>query len=172
MDDPTKGRGFLFTHIPTYEFVNLYNLYEFYGRKGEDVCCPSLNTGLFAALLEQPICEWFVVGHDHDNDYYGGYNGVNLAYGRKTGYGSYLNTLQHGARIFEVTYEPEYGISTWVRQEDESIHVETQLARKPFYMRSQNLCCDEVDKNVLIDAAKNPTSNFLHLSESAFFIPF
>jgi len=113
--DPSKGKGFLFVHIPMYEYINLYNNDEFYGTKGEDICCWSLNTGLFSAMKEANIAEWVTVGHDHNNDYYGNYNGINLAYGRKTGYGSYSSpVLQHGARVFEVTAEP-YSIRTWVR---------------------------------------------------------
>lgn len=50
--DSTKGKGFLFIHIPISEYLNLFNDYAFYGEKGEDVCCGSVNTGLFAALKE------------------------------------------------------------------------------------------------------------------------
>lgn len=28
-------------------------------------------------------------GHDHNNDFYGNYLGINLYFGRKTGYGGY-----------------------------------------------------------------------------------
>ena len=37
--DPSKGRGFLFLHIPMTEYINLYNNLDFFGIKGEDVCC-------------------------------------------------------------------------------------------------------------------------------------
>ncbi len=40
---------------------------------------------------------------------------MNLAYGRKTGFGSY-GKLKKGARVFEITQEP-YGIETWIREE-------------------------------------------------------
>lgn len=64
------------------------------------------------------------VGHDHDNDYYGEFDGINLAYGRKTGHACYgPNNMQRGARVFEVTMNP-YKITTWVRQEDGTIHKE------------------------------------------------
>ena len=63
-----------------------------------------MNTGLFAALKEQPSVEWVTCGHDHDNDYWGRYQGVNLAFGRKTGFGSYgPDGFKRGARIFEFT---------------------------------------------------------------------
>ena len=60
-----------------------------YGAKYEPVCCQGLDTGLFAAIKEQPTVEWVTCGHDHNNDYQGSYQGINLSYGRKTGYGSY-----------------------------------------------------------------------------------
>jgi hypothetical protein len=63
-----------------------------------------VNTGLFAALKEQRTVEWVSAGHDHNNDYYGKYQGINLAYGRKTGFGSYgPANITNGARVFEVT---------------------------------------------------------------------
>lgn len=59
------------------------------GIKGENVCCPKKNTGTFQILKNYANAKGIYVGHDHDNDYKGFYQGVELAYGRKTGYGSY-----------------------------------------------------------------------------------
>lgn len=74
-----------------------------------------MNTGLFSALKEHRSVEWVSVGHDHNNDYYGEYDGINLAYGRKTGYGCYgPEGMLKGARVFKVTQNP-YKIETWVR---------------------------------------------------------
>lgn len=117
LSDPSKGKGFLFIHIPLVEYMALYNDYEFYGSRGELVSCPSANTGVFTALKEQPTVDWVTCGHEHANDYYGEYYGINLAYGRKTGYGCYGPTYpsKPGARVFEVTEEP-YTIETWIRE--------------------------------------------------------
>jgi hypothetical protein len=105
--------------------MNLYNDYSFYGFKGEEVCCGSVNTGLFGALKEQKTVEWVTAGHDHNNDYYGAYQGINLAFGRKTGYGGYgPDGFPRGARVFEVTLEP-YGVETWVREDGGNVHKET-----------------------------------------------
>jgi hypothetical protein len=124
-NDPSKNKGLLFLHIPTAEFMDLSNNAVYYGTRGEDICCWAVNTGLFGALKEQNIAQWVAVGHDHNNDYYGNYDGINLAYGRKTGYACYgPDNMQHGARVFEVTLDP-YSVDTWVRQEDGSIHRET-----------------------------------------------
>jgi hypothetical protein len=60
--------------------------------------------------------EWVSCGHDHNNDYWGRYQGINLAYGRKSGFGGYgPDGFPPGARVFEVTQEP-YGIETWIRE--------------------------------------------------------
>ena len=50
--DPSKGKGFLFIHIPLFEYVNLYNDYSFFGQRGEPICCSAINTGLFGVLKE------------------------------------------------------------------------------------------------------------------------
>ena len=63
-----------------------------------------INTGLFGALIEQKTVEWVSCGHDHDNDFWGTYQGMKLAYGRKTGFGCYgPDFFKRGARVFEVT---------------------------------------------------------------------
>ena len=71
-------------HIPLVEYLTLYSEYEFFGDKGEEICCPSVNTGLFSAIIEQPTVDWVACGHDHNNDFYGQYQGVMLSYARKT----------------------------------------------------------------------------------------
>lgn len=42
-----------------------------YGSKFERVCCPEVNTGLFAAMLERGDVMGTFAGHDHINDYWG-----------------------------------------------------------------------------------------------------
>mmetsp|Transcript_143 Transcript_143/g.154 ORF Transcript_143/g.154 Transcript_143/m.154 type:complete len:156 (+) Transcript_143:659-1126(+) len=130
--------------------MNLYNNAKFYGTRGEDICCSSVNTGLFSAILEEEIADWVSVGHDHNNDYYGKYNGINLAYGRKTGFACYgPKNLQRGARIFEVTEDP-YSVKTWVRQEDGSIHEESESQRKSWIGSDQTRCCASLQKFEMI----------------------
>ena len=131
--------------------MNLYNDYSFFGHRGEDICCWSVNTGLFSALVEQKTVEWVSAGHDHNNDYYGSYQGINLAYGRKTGYGSYgPSNITHGARVFEVTKDP-YSIETWVRQEDGTISKESQSKPRDPTSKVQTMCGGMSGKADLID---------------------
>ena len=94
----------LFMHIPMPEYVTLFNEYPYYGTKICDVSCWSVNTGLFAAIVEHKTVKWVSVGHNHSNDFYGLYHGVTLGYGRKSGFaGSTSRRMPPGVRVFEVT---------------------------------------------------------------------
>ncbi|CDW91575.1 metallophosphoesterase [Stylonychia lemnae] len=144
-EDPSKRRGILFMHIPIQEYMNLYNDENIYGEDGEYICCQSVNTGLFQLIQETNAVDWISSGHDHDNDYYGQYKGINMAYGRKTGYGQYgPNKLLRGARVFEISINNEYDVKTWIRQEDGSIDYQKKLSQKPFLSFSQEYCCEEI----------------------------
>jgi hypothetical protein len=125
--DPDKSKGIAFFHIPLVEHMQLHNDYETYGTKGDNVGCSSVNTGFFSAIKEAGTISWVTTGHDHNNDYYGDYEGVMIGYGRKTGYGCYgPKNMLRGARVFDLTYEP-FTIDTWVRQEDGTQHIETTV---------------------------------------------
>lgn len=140
--DETKGKGFLFIHIPLDEFYQLYNDGNYVGSRDELVCCPSVNTGLYSALIEQKTVEWVACGHDHDNDYYGSYanSGIKLAYGRKTGFGSYgPDKFARGARVFEVTLEP-YSIETWIREDGGNVKVQTEPENQSMFFQPQRYC--------------------------------
>ncbi len=109
-------------HIPIPEYLDVFNNGKYYGTKNEKIACGSVNTGLFAAMLEQPTVNWVSCGHDHNNDFYGEHMGITLSYGRKTGYGGYGPFgMKRGARVFEVSLRPYYHIETWVREEGGSI---------------------------------------------------
>ena len=91
-------------HIPLPEYLNVYNNEEIYGHAGENVCCPMINTGFFAAAKNNGDISAMFVGHDHSNDFGGLYEGIELVYGRKSGYGLYGKL--HGARV--VTLKENY----------------------------------------------------------------
>mmetsp|Transcript_32752 Transcript_32752/g.31980 ORF Transcript_32752/g.31980 Transcript_32752/m.31980 type:complete len:113 (+) Transcript_32752:333-671(+) len=108
----------MFMHIPITEFMNLANSGEFEGVHAEPIYCSAMNTGVFHTVKEYDVCEWIVAGHDHDNDFHGIYKGIHLAYGRKTGFGSYgPSETKQGGRVFEIIGDP-YEITTWIRDED------------------------------------------------------
>lgn len=115
--------AFMFTHIPVPEFVDLWNNERCLGTKGENICCPQYNTGLFDAVLKCGDVRGLFVGHDHVNDFcgsFGAHPNVTLCYGRKSGYGVY-NPERHGARIIQL-YEGKGSSGsnsweTWIRDD-------------------------------------------------------
>ncbi len=91
-------------------------------------------------LLETLTVTWVSVGHNHKNDFYGNFQGINLAYGRKSGVGGTKDPkLQIGARVFEVDMDTGK-IDTWVRQEDGSVHREVEAKRRDPNERLQTIC--------------------------------
>lgn len=70
------------------------------------MCCSSVNTGLYSAFKEAGNIKATFCGHTHNNDFWGHYYGIDLYFGRKTGYGSYgPEGMQHGARILEFSLD-------------------------------------------------------------------
>jgi len=90
-----------FLHTPLPEFKKLYNDLEFYGTRNQRIGCPLLNTGLFSAFENNKDVTGVFVGHDHYNDFGGLINGIELSYGRVTGYGGDDGPLNYarGARV-------------------------------------------------------------------------
>lgn len=70
------------------------------------MCCPKINTGLFAAMHLAGNVRGVFAGHDHVNDYEGMLYGVRLCYGRATGYNTYgKDAFQRGARVIRLHEE-------------------------------------------------------------------
>ncbi|MGG4396629.1 metallophosphoesterase family protein [Paenibacillus thiaminolyticus] len=107
-----------FFHIPVPEFKEAWESGPAAGIRQEAECCPRLNSGLFAAMLESGDMIGAFAGHDHDNDYAGSVHGIRLGYGRVTGYGGY-GRLQRGARIIRLV-EGRRRFQTWIRLDDGS----------------------------------------------------
>jgi len=84
-------------HIPLPEYLNVYNNEEIYGHANEGVYCSVWNTGFFSRAKNNGDIQAMFVGHDHNNDFGGFYEGIELVYGRKSGYGLY--GALHGARV-------------------------------------------------------------------------
>ena len=89
-----------FFHIPLPEYIDAYKGYEDGIYNGgnvnrEHVCCSDhdsetpYNSGFYSKLQELKSTKLVVVGHDHTNCSWVDYNGIVLAYGLKSGYGSY-----------------------------------------------------------------------------------
>lgn len=89
----------LFTHIPLPEYI-LSARHSYKGNYNEEVCAPLINSGLWYKLYNETSIESVYCGHDHDNDFESNYFGIQLCYGRVTGYNTY-GKLNRGARIIE-----------------------------------------------------------------------
>lgn len=150
--------GYAFFHIPIPEYMEMQNNMKFYGLHNEDVCCFSVNTGLYGAFKEMGNIEATFCGHDHNNDYWGDFYGIKLFYGRKTGHGGYGPPvgMQRGARILEFSLDSsnEVQLDSWIRQEDGSKQEQSAPWWPPkFLQRSQELCCGmHVDEEVFLEA--------------------
>lgn len=119
-----------FFHIPLPEYNEVWDYHSCYGHKYEPVCCPHINTGLFAALHEMGDVMGTFVGHDHVNDFVGDLHGIKLAYGRGSGYNTYGRAgFAKGARVIRLT-EGVRDFTTWLRLEDGSA-VTAQLHHAP-----------------------------------------
>lgn len=121
-------RSLMFFHIPLPEYQNVGTSKDvkYIGSKLEKVCCPSINSGMFAAILESRDVMGVFVGHDHDNDYAGCLHGICLAYGRATGYDDY-GQLPRGARVIELI-EGRREFNSWIRVDSGDV---TQLFHYP-----------------------------------------
>ena len=110
-----------FLHIPLPEFDEVWDRHPCRGIKQEPVCCPRINTGLFAAFHETGDVNGVFVGHDHVNDFAGSLHGVRLCYGRASGYNTYgKDGFARGARLIRLR-ENEREFTTYLRLDDGSI---------------------------------------------------
>ena len=106
-----------FFHIPIPEYDKVFDANSL-GVKQEVVCCPKINSGFFAAMLEAGDIMGVFVGHDHTNDYEGTLNGIRLCYGRGTGFDTYgKEGFPRGAKVI-VLAEDEKDFQTWIRVEN------------------------------------------------------
>ncbi|KYR02318.1 hypothetical protein DLAC_11463 [Tieghemostelium lacteum] len=132
-----------FMHIPIPEYMDMWNFYPVNGSLFDTgVCCFSVNTGLFAAFKEMGDVISMHCGHDHDNNFIGYYNGIQLGYGAKSGYGGYGPPVgwKHGARILEITANP-FSINTYLRFDDGTTDM-NQVPHAPLATEQYNTCCD------------------------------
>ncbi|WP_255570192.1 metallophosphoesterase family protein [Cohnella sp. CFH 77786] len=119
-----------FFHIPLPEYNDVWDFRECRGSKHEEICCPALNTGLFAAMVQQGNVVGTFVGHDHANDFMGELMGITLCYGRKTGYNNYaMEGFPNGARVI-LLEEGARGFRTWLRLDNGEVVTE-QPAHRP-----------------------------------------
>lgn len=102
----------MFFHIPLPEFAEAAKDASMMGHIGEGVSASDVNSGLFAAVLEQKDVMGVFCGHDHNNNYIGLHQGIALGYGSKTGNDGYGN-LEQGGRLI-VLKENQFSFRTYI----------------------------------------------------------
>jgi len=120
-----KIPGLMFLHIPVVEVADLYAKGKVVGLCHEPVCCPKVNSGLFAAVLDRGDVKGLFFGHDHVNNFVGEWMGVTLGYVATAG--KYALPPDHkdaakvkGGRVFLITESAPANFSTWMRFQDGS----------------------------------------------------
>lgn len=104
----------MYLHIPLPEYWEVVNSGKFEGSYHEnEVCSPSVNSGLFLSMLEMGDVMGVFAGHDHDNDFLGLNRGIALAQGRVTGTDAY-GSMVRGARVV-VLHQGKSSFDTWIR---------------------------------------------------------
>ncbi|MGL5273139.1 MAG: metallophosphoesterase, partial [Phocaeicola sp.] len=104
-----------FFHIPLPEYSeSVANNGLTTGIRLENECPPSVNSGMFTAMLEQGDVMGAFVGHDHVNDYLTNHHGIALAYGRASGGKTTYGDLMPGARVITL-HQGESFFSTYIR---------------------------------------------------------
>lgn len=112
----------LFFHIPIPEYQTVWDGGKCIGEKLEYVEDSEVNSGLFAATVTDGHTKGMFVGHDHINDYSGNLAGIQLAYGRVSGFEGYQDSdYKRGARIIILDEANTKGFETYIRLEDKSI---------------------------------------------------
>lgn len=103
----------VFFHIPLPEYNDVFKG-KVLGEKGEDICAPRLNSGLFTALKESGQVMGVFAGHDHENDFVGVNYGIALGYGRASAGKNAYGKLSPGVRVIVLT-EGKREFETYIR---------------------------------------------------------
>ena len=112
----------VYVHIPLPEYEEVWTSGNAIGEKNEAVCCPKLNSGFFAAMVESGVVQAVYCGHDHINDYSGSLYGITLGYGRSSGYNTYgKEGFLRGARLIRLDPADTRSFDSWIRLEDGSV---------------------------------------------------
>jgi hypothetical protein len=110
----------MFFHIPLPEWKTLWDSGTAIGERNEEECGPTVNSGLFSALVTTGDVKGVFVGHDHVNDYVGKLQGITLGYSRSIGYGTYgMKGFSRGGRVFSIKESNPSNFQTWMRLEED-----------------------------------------------------
>jgi 3',5'-cyclic AMP phosphodiesterase CpdA len=118
-----KIPGLMFFHIPLREFTDMVNGAKIVGTRHEAECPSTVNSGIFAALLERGDVRGVYCGHDHVNNYVGKWRGIELGYDGSIGHYTYprvqpddpANLHVRGGRVFVIKDGNPASHQTWMR---------------------------------------------------------
>ncbi|GAM20786.1 hypothetical protein SAMD00019534_039610 [Acytostelium subglobosum LB1] len=129
-----------FFHIPIQEYMNVWNEEVCYGWNNDSIACQPQNGGLFDAFKSIGDVQFMSVGHNHGNDFCGTYEGIDMCFGRHSGYGGY-GTWERGARILEINRIKGQPVThkTWLTMETGQ-RIYTQPTHQPDPANPQTQC--------------------------------
>lgn len=116
--------GLLCQHMALPEYVVTYkNTAESYyeGTRREGVGCPTLNAGMFNAILNRGDVKDVVVGHDHINDFTGKYMGIRLSCDAGLNYDGYCAEDMRGGRVYEIDEDNPDDVKTYMVRSSEFV---------------------------------------------------
>lgn len=89
-------------HIPILQYDHVWDDGRARGVKGERICYEEEDGSALQTFKDAGI-QAVMCGHDHTNDYSGRAKGVELIYGRASGYNGYgHSTLEKGAKLYRL----------------------------------------------------------------------
>lgn len=115
---PCPALAFFHIPLPEYEYALTAGNANLVGYRFESVCCPSINSGFFAAMVDCGDVKGTFVGHDHVNDYEATLHGIRLIYGRASGFNAYgRDGFPRGGRVILLESGKDT-FTTWLRLEN------------------------------------------------------
>ncbi len=127
-----------FFHIPIPEYKDVLAKGPRLGTAGEEPCSSNQNSGFFDAVKRNKDISAMFVGHDHNNDYRGYLDGIELIYGRKVGIEQYgpLADVKTGGRVLTIKEKKNSDGTTKVTWEDKIVTFDGNFeVDKPFKNR-------------------------------------
>lgn len=143
----------MFFHIPLQEYAAVAKDPSTVGDVRDDISSSDINSGMFAAVLEQQDVMGIFTGHDHNNNFIGNHKGIALAYGSKTGNDGY-GELEQGGRVI-ILNEGKFSFQTYIS---------TPSGTKYRYSYPAGLPEIKADTRVLKSNRVHPSGPGLHYS--------
>ncbi|HHX71649.1 MAG TPA: hypothetical protein GX701_01830 [Clostridiales bacterium] len=112
-----------FFHIPLPEYTDAWLFEPCLGDRGEHVTAATLNSGFFAAAMEQGDIKGMFVGHDHTNSFAANVFGITLHCCRCTSYEVPIGDTPRGGRM--ITLMPDGTFESYTL-----LHVRSDLQKE------------------------------------------